>query len=134
MPDSPNVHVFFEGQTILRPAASAVIRFEDGSSDRVRIVWVPKPIDAGFFLYELPKAHWKVGKRPLALSVEDANGDRLARDTATARYFSEAQTKHLAPPSAADSNASPLWFIVAAAAAIIAAVGLAIWGLRSGRP
>jgi len=130
MPGSANVHVFFEGQTILRPAASAVIRFEDRSSDRVRIVWVPKPIDAGFFLYELPKAHWKVGERPVALSVEDANGDRLARDTATARYFREAQTTHLAPPSAAESNRSPPWFVVAAAAAIIAAAGLVAWGVR----
>jgi hypothetical protein len=137
MPDSPNVHVFFEGQTILRPAASAVIRFEDGSSDRVRIVWVPRPIDAGFFLYELPKAHWKVGKRPVALSVEGTKGNRLARNSAPARYFREAQMSHLAPPSAAESNTTPLWSILAAAAAIIAAAGLVVWRLRvrgSGRP
>jgi hypothetical protein len=137
MPGSADVHVFFEGQTILRLAASAVLRFEDGSSDGVRIVWVPKPIDAGFFLYELPKAHWRVGKRPVALSVEDAKGNRLARNTATARYFREAQMAHLAPPSAAESNTSPLWSILAAAAAIIAAAGLVVWRLRvrgGGRP
>jgi hypothetical protein len=130
MPDSPNVHVFFEGQTILRAAASAVIRFEDGSSDRVRIVWVPKPIDAGFFIYELPKAHWKAGKRPVALSVEDANGDGLARNAAIGRYFREAQRAHLAPPSAAESNSIPIWFILLLAAAFIAATGLTVWALR----
>jgi hypothetical protein len=137
MPDSPDVHVFFQGQTILRPAVSAVIRFEDGSSDRVRIVWVRKPIDAGFFLYELPKAHWKVGKRPVALSIEDANGNRLARESATARYFREAQMTHLAPPSASGSDTSSLWSILAAAGAIIAATGLVVWRLRvrgGGRP
>jgi hypothetical protein len=137
MPDSPDVHVFFQGQTILRRAASAVIRFEDGSLDRVRIVWVPKPIDAGFFLYELPKAHWKVGERPVALSLQDAKGERLARNTADARFFREAQTRHLAPPSAAESNTSPLWSILAAATAIVVAAGLVAWMLRirrGGRP
>jgi hypothetical protein len=131
MPDSPNVHVFFGGQTILRGATSEVIRFEDGGSDRVRIVWAPKPIDAGFFLYKLPKARWKVGERPVGLSVEDAKGNRLARNTALGRYFREAQMTHLAPPSAAGSNTSPLWSILAAAGAIIAAAGLVVWWARS---
>jgi hypothetical protein len=125
---SSNVHVFFLGDTIIRGAAVVAMRFEDGSSERTRLVRVPKPIDAGFFIYVLPKAHWKVGERPVALAVEDAKGNELARNTTIGRYFRDAQRHGLAlPPATRWYTSRPA--ILLAAIAILAAVGL-LWRLR----
>jgi hypothetical protein len=85
--------VIFSGHTLTRDAAAVEIRFEDGTSARVPVVWVSAPIDAGFFVYELPEAHWKAGHRPLALVVEDADGDEVARDTEIARGLAELQDR-----------------------------------------
>jgi hypothetical protein len=129
-PGSGDVHVFFVGDTIVRGAAAVAIRFEDGSSTHTQLVWVSKPIDAGFFVYVLPKAHWKVGKRPVALVVEDARGHELARSTRAAGYFRDTQSMGLAPPSAAESHTNPLWFVIPAAAAAVAAAALLAWWRR----
>lgn len=98
-PGSSDVHVFFTGDTIVRGATAVVIRFEDGSVDRTPLVWMPRPIDAGFFVYDLPREHWDVGKRPVALIVEDALRKELARDTKVAGYFKHVQRTGFAPPS-----------------------------------
>jgi hypothetical protein len=121
MRGSPDVHVLFEGYAVLHGAARIAVRFEDGSSQFTPLVWVSKPIDAGFFIYELPKERWKIGKRPVAFAVEDAQGKRLARDTKIAGYFRHAQSTGLAPPSAADSSHWFLWTILGAAVVLVAA-------------
>lgn len=135
MPGSPDVHVLFEGYTVLHSAARIAVRFEDGGSDFVPMVWVSKPIDAGFYMYELPKAHWKVGKRPVAFVVEDAHGKQLALDTKVAGYFRQAQSTGLAPSSAADSSHTLLWIILGVAVVLAAAVGSALvwprWARRT---
>lgn len=100
-PWSRDMHVLFEGDTLVRNARAVVVEFEDGSSQRASIVHVPKPIDAGFFVYELSKEHWDKGKRPVALTVVDARGKELARDTKVVSYFRDAQSKGLAPPTGA---------------------------------
>jgi hypothetical protein len=98
-PTGSDVHVLFEGDTLYRQAKAVVVHFEDGSSERVGLRWVRKPIDAGFFIYELPKEHWDVGKRPVLFTVEDASGKELARDTKGAGYFKDTQRHGLALPS-----------------------------------
>jgi hypothetical protein len=40
-----------DGDTLLRGAARVEIRFEDGKVAVTPVVWVSKPIDAGFFVY-----------------------------------------------------------------------------------
>jgi hypothetical protein len=117
-PGSSNVHVFFSGQTNLHKAATAVIAFEDGDPGQARIVWVARPIDAGFFFYVLPKAHWKVGERPVAIVLHDAKGNELARDTKVARDFRAAQRSGLAPPP---ESSNWLWFALAIGLVVVVA-------------
>jgi hypothetical protein len=98
-PGSRDVHVLFEGDTIFHRAARVAIRFEDGSSETTPVVWAKKPIDADFFVYELPKEHWKLGKRPVLLAVEDASGNELASQTEVASSFVDSQRLGFAPAS-----------------------------------
>jgi hypothetical protein len=97
--EGSDVHVLFEGDTLIRRAEAVVVHFEDGRTERVSLRWVPKPIHAGFFIYELPKDRWDVGKRPVLFTVEDARGNELARNAKGAGYFKETQRHGLAPPS-----------------------------------
>src|SRR5205823_628048 len=62
-------------------AASVEVQFEDGSSVTIPVVWVSAPIDAGFFGYEVPAAHLRVGARPTLLILHDAKGNELRRDS-----------------------------------------------------
>jgi hypothetical protein len=107
-----------------------LVRFEDGTSTRIPLVWVTPPIDAGFFVYELPKKHWKIGTRPVAFVVEDAKGKELARDTKAAGYFPEMQKQGIAPPDAADWHTNWLWLILVVPAAVVAAGLLLTWSRR----
>ena len=104
---SREVHVFIEGDTIVRGAENLAARYEDGSVDRVPIVWVGKPVDAGFFIYEIPKSHWEPGKRLVALTAESAGGRVLARDTKNARYFRWIQKGNLALPAGVKPKLPP---------------------------
>ena len=83
--------VLFGGDTLIQGAASVKVEFEDGSSASAPVTWVSAPIDAGFFVYELPKEHWQAGHRPTALVLEDADGNELARDTQLVRSIAEVQ-------------------------------------------
>lgn len=57
------------------------IEFEDGQQQTIPFVWVSEPIDAGFFLYELPHDRWQAGKRPIALALYGSDGKLLSRLT-----------------------------------------------------
>jgi hypothetical protein len=102
-----DVHVFIEGDTLARGAENLAARYEDGSVDRVPITWVGKPINAGFFIYEIPKSHWEPGKRLIALIAESAGGRVLARDTKNARYFRLVQKGNLALPAGVQPKPPP---------------------------
>jgi hypothetical protein len=86
-PQKPPVLV--TGDTLLHDAASVKVEFEDGDAARVPLTWVSPPIDAGFFLYEIPISHLELGHLPTALVLEDTNGHELARDTQVARSLRE---------------------------------------------
>jgi hypothetical protein len=73
--------VLIDGSTTLDDAASVEVQFEDRSSVTIPVVWVTAPIDAGFFGYEVPTAHLRVGARPMLLILRDANGNELRRDS-----------------------------------------------------
>ena len=124
IPGSRDQTVFFQGETILPKTRGIAVRFEDGSFERTPLVWVSKPIDAGFFLYLLPKSHWKPGKRPIAVVAEDAQGHRLAGDDQVGSWFRDAQRSGLAPPP---KEFNRLWLIVPFAAALFAAAALLAW-------
>jgi hypothetical protein len=127
IPGSRDQHVFFLGDTSLPKARGIVIRFEDGGFERTPLVWVSKPIDAGFFLYPLPKSHWKPGERPVAIEVEGAQGHRLARDDRIGSWFRDAQRTGLAPPS---KELDRLWLLLPLAAALLTAATLVDWQRR----
>jgi hypothetical protein len=76
-----NGPVLIDGSTTLNDAASVEVQFEDRSSVTIPVVWVSAPIDAGFFGYEVPAAHLRVGSRPTLLILHDANGNELRRDS-----------------------------------------------------
>jgi hypothetical protein len=76
-----NGPVLIDGSTTLDDAASVEVQFEDGSSVTVPVVWVSAPIDAGFFGYDVPAAHLRVGARPTLLVLRDAHGNELRRDS-----------------------------------------------------
>jgi hypothetical protein len=96
--------VIFEGDTLIHGASTVEIQFEDGGSAGTPVVWVSPPIDGGFFVYELPEAHWKAGHRPVALILRDANGNEVARNTEIARGLVQIQSRRLVDPSASDSS------------------------------
>src|SRR5437764_820974 len=63
------------------------------------VVWVSAPIDAGFFGYEVPAAHWRVGSRPILLILRDADGNELRRDSSAFEVpaFRQGPSTGLAP-------------------------------------
>jgi len=71
--------VLISGHTLLAGAAQVEVRFQDGSRARTPVVWVGKPINAGFFIYEVPPTQWQPGHRSGELILEDASGRELAR-------------------------------------------------------
>jgi hypothetical protein len=82
--------VIFHGDTLIHGATTLEIRFEDGESATAPITWVSSPIDAGFFVYEVPQAHWAQGHRASLLILKDASDHELARDSEAARVFGDA--------------------------------------------
>jgi hypothetical protein len=99
--DPRDVHVIVRGDTLVHGAASLIAEYEDGSVERTPIAWVGKPIDAGFFIYEIPKSQWDPGKQLVVLAFETAEGRVLARDTKIGDYFRRVQRDGLALPSGA---------------------------------
>jgi hypothetical protein len=69
--------VLLDGYTSLERADSLVLRFEDGETASVPLVWVTAPVDAGFFVYGVPERHWQKGHRPTTLTLLAADGDKL---------------------------------------------------------
>jgi hypothetical protein len=71
--------VVLDGYTLLPKGATVQIRYQDGAVAETPLVWVSAPIDAGFFIYEIPERHWAAGHRPSILVLEDADGHELVR-------------------------------------------------------
>jgi hypothetical protein len=71
--------VLIGGNVRVAGAQGVQVQFEDGNAATVPLVWVSAPIDAGFFLYELPHDRWSAGRRPVAVAALAADGAVLAR-------------------------------------------------------
>jgi hypothetical protein len=69
--------VVLEGGTSNERANSLLLRFEDGESQPIPLVWVGAPVNAAFFLYGVPKRHWQKGHLPTMLTMLSADGDEL---------------------------------------------------------
>ncbi len=66
------------GQVSSKLADSVLIRFADGGSARPEMVWVSAPINAGFFLYEVPSSQLAPGGEPVAVVALATDGTEVA--------------------------------------------------------
>ena len=78
-PSMPQQPVLIGGNLRSSSTDQLQIEFADGSHEVIPFVWVSEPIDAGFFLYELPQERWQEGKRPRALSLHSQDGALRSR-------------------------------------------------------
>lgn len=70
------------GGSLLAPEIERLtLTFEDGDEIEIPVTWVSEPIDAGFYLYEVPARHLRPGHRLTALVATDADGDVVARQS-----------------------------------------------------
>lgn len=68
------------GSVRAEPGTALELEFEDGDVLALRVVWVSPPIEAGFFLYEVPLHRRQEGRLPFALVLRDAAGHVVARE------------------------------------------------------
>jgi hypothetical protein len=68
------------GSVLYERARSVDLAYEDGETSTLAVKRVTAPIDAGFFLFELPNTHEQAGARPIAAIARDEDGDILARE------------------------------------------------------
>ena len=78
-PDERGVLQQFSGHLHARETERLTVEFADGDSAEIPVVWVSAPIDAGFYVYEVPERHLRVGAHVTAVVATDADGDVLAR-------------------------------------------------------
>lgn len=65
---------------LLDPAVERLeLRYEDGEKADIPFIWVSKPIDAGFYIFEVPREHLRTGWRAETLVALDHAGDEVAR-------------------------------------------------------
>ncbi|MGZ4280608.1 MAG: hypothetical protein ACXVQ4_00805 [Gaiellaceae bacterium] len=69
------------GYVNARWATALEIRFEDGDVIRPRVVWVSKPIAAGFFVQTISKAHRRAGHLISAVVALDQKGTFVSQDS-----------------------------------------------------
>jgi len=72
------------GGSGLRTASSVEVTYEDGGSTSAPTVYVTSPVDATFFMFEIPYAHIKRGLRPKEIILRAHDGSILAHDR---RFF-----------------------------------------------
>jgi hypothetical protein len=67
------------GSLLLPETARLTLEYADGSESDIPVVWVSAPIDAGFYLYFIPREHRELGRELVALVARDRDGKVLAR-------------------------------------------------------
>jgi hypothetical protein len=66
---------------VIAPGTDRVqVEYEDGTADDVDLVWVSKPVDAGFFFFSIPREHRVAGRRAIGLVALNEDGDAIARE------------------------------------------------------
>jgi hypothetical protein len=56
------------------------LTYADGASHKIPFVWVTAPIDAGFFVFGIPKERQRHAKRPVTITLFDGGDKVLARE------------------------------------------------------
>ena len=60
-------------------ADSLRLEFEDGDTAAIPLVWVSKPVEMAYFVYGVPRRHWRGGHLPTKLTVRSAATKKLAQ-------------------------------------------------------
>jgi hypothetical protein len=76
---SGNGPTILGGDLLVPPGTALSVEFADGSSAAIPVVFVSKPIDAGFFLYPVPTEHVRLGHEARYLIARDTHGDVVAK-------------------------------------------------------
>ena len=66
-----------DGEFIESGGDRLVLSYKDGTSDEIPFVWVTAPIDAGFFVFDIPEAHQVSTRRPVEVTLFDKDGEAL---------------------------------------------------------
>lgn len=75
------------GDVNVRWADSLEIRFEDGDVIKPQVIWVSKPIEAGFFVQPIPAAHRESGHLISAVVALDRDGKPVASESTSGSRF-----------------------------------------------
>jgi hypothetical protein len=70
--------VLLRGSAGQRGADSLRLSFEDGQTTLIPLVWVTQPVETAFFLYAVPREHWRPGHRPTTLTLLGTDGHEIA--------------------------------------------------------
>ncbi|HEX3805708.1 MAG TPA: hypothetical protein VHV52_02905 [Gaiellaceae bacterium] len=79
-------------------AASITVHYADGATSAVPFIWVSKPIDAGFYSFDIPQSHQTVATRVRSVTVEARDGRQLGIQQFT--------YEHRTPPPTNPKNTS----------------------------
>jgi len=71
------VPTWISGYVNASDAQDVIIKFSDGTTAKPRIVWVSKPIGAGFFSYAIPANHQTEANHLVAVAALTAAGDTV---------------------------------------------------------
>jgi hypothetical protein len=77
--DSPEVPFWVVGYALSPTISRVVIRFSDGSSVDAPIVWVSAPINAGFYVYDIPADEQSSEVHATAVEAYDENGKLVSK-------------------------------------------------------
>ena len=66
--------------------ASLTVAFEDGAIAEVELTHVSAPINAAFYLYEVPSERAAVGRRPVELVARQADGNIVDRQVLPTQF------------------------------------------------
>jgi hypothetical protein len=75
--------VLVDGWVSLAETDSVEVTFEGGGAVALPFVWVAEPVNTGFFVYGVPRAHWREGRLPAAVVVRNAAGKEIAHESVT---------------------------------------------------
>lgn len=78
--DGPNGATALGGSFFQEEGDKVEVEFADGAKEEIPFVWVSEPINAGFFLYEVPQEHRVLTRRAVAVSLFDHHGRLITRE------------------------------------------------------
>ena len=77
--DDPETTQLVTGDAISPTVSDVVIRFSDGSSVHPHIVWVSAPINAGFFVYDVPADQQSSKVHATVIDAYDQSGSLVSK-------------------------------------------------------